>query len=194
MRHTRYLTVLTLSAFLWAGVGESSDPEVTAADLPADILGDCRATARTAIARGVCAEATYRIEWLGRTSLGHLYLVERDVCEADGCRAWLVAKRAGGTTHTLLSVTGELRLERQHGEFPVVLTRAELTESFTNYDRFEWIGEQYKRTETRLVHRVDGFECGDEDACRAAADEALRRQESDRAVKIWQQVHGINWI
>jgi hypothetical protein len=50
------------------------------------------------------------------------------------------------------------------------------------------------RAESRLVYRVDGVECGEPDQCAAAAREALRRDEVERALKIYERVHGVSWI
>lgn len=191
MRYRYHLVTLALPALFWMGTGESSDPQLRTAELPADILNDCSSVAA---ARPSCARVDFRAQWVGRTPRGELYWVTRDTCGPEGCRHWLVTRDNSGASLTLLAVTGELRLDFSQEKFPVVRSRMELADSYTSYTRFEWSGEQYVRTETRLVHRIDGFECADESACLTAAQEALREDRLDRAVRIWQQVHGVNWI
>lgn len=193
MRYRTFLIVLALPALVWTGTGESSDPQLQPMELPADILNDCPVVAMTAT-HSPCRRADFRTQWIGPTPRGDLYWVARDICGPEGCRNWLVVRTHSGGVLTLLAVTGELRLEFGQENFPVVQTRLELADSYTSYNRFEWSSEQYVRTETRLVHRIDGFECADESQCLTAAQEALREQHPDRAVRIWQQVHGVNWI
>lgn len=193
MRYPYYVIALVVPALFWTGTGESSDPQLKSTELPADILNDCRAVA-VAVSRPPCSSADFRAQWIGRTPRGELYWVARASCGIDGCHNWLVVRDRSGTALTLLAVSGELRLEFGPKKFPVVQTRIELADSYTSYTRFEWSGEQYARTETRLVHRIDGFECADESECLTAAQEALRQDRPDRAVRIWQQVHGVNWI
>jgi hypothetical protein len=193
MRYPQYFVALVLPALLWTGAGESSDPQLRPTELPADVLNDCRAVA-VAISHQPCSGTDFRAQWIGRTPRGDLYWVARGSCGADGCHNWLVVRDQTGGALTLLAVTGELRLEFGQEKFPAVQTRLELADSYTTYTRYDWTGEHYARTETRLVHRIDGFECADESACQAAAQEALRQDRPDRAVRIWQQVHGVNWI
>lgn len=193
MRHHRIIANLTFAALLWTGAGESSNPLLASFELPLDVLNDCAAVT-TGGARASCTDADYRTQWVNRTPRGHLFLVERGAaCEDESCHAWLVEKDASGT-RTLLQINGEYRMERAAGSYPSVQTRAELASSYTSYNRFEWSNERYARTETRLMHRIDGFECGNETECRAAAEEALSHDQADRAVRIWQQVHGVDWI
>lgn len=192
MRPTPYIAGLLLFAVCWSAPGSTSEPDLTPAELPADILNECPA-GETA-ATGACVPVRYRIDRIGRTPDGDLFLVRPDVCAADGCRTWLVTRSAHGLAHTRLSVTGELYLEHRDNTFPTVQTRLELGGNYTRYARFEWAGDRYARTETRLVYRIDDFECADEAACRAEAQEALKRNQADRAVRIWERVYGINWI
>lgn len=193
MRYSNSIAALAVSALLWTGAGESSDPALKTAELPADVLNDCT-TVTISAARPPCSSVNYRSRWIGRAARSELFLVEREACAPEGCRSWLVARERNGATRTLLAVTGQLRLDLDGDKFPTVYSRLELADSYTSYNRFEWSGEQYERTETRLMHRIDGFECGDEAECRAAAQEALRQNRADRAVRIWQQVHGVDWI
>jgi hypothetical protein len=80
------------------------------------------------------------------------------------------------------------------GPYPTVEMRDALAASYTSYHRFDWSGDRYQRTATRLAHRIDDFECLSAHDCDAAARQALQRNDTDRAVKIWQQVHRIDWI
>ncbi|MBI3899779.1 MAG: hypothetical protein HY308_15995 [Gammaproteobacteria bacterium] len=182
---------LALYAVLGSGVGESSDPTLRVAELPVEVLNDCAAVP-VAASSATCADAGYQIRWLSHTPHGHLFLVEHDRCNADGCRAWLIEKQAGGT-QVLLALVGEYRLDR-NGAYPSVQLRAELSNSYTSYNRYTWDGNGYTRSETRMAHRVDGFECASEDDCERAAQQALNHNQVDRAVRIWQQVHGVDWI
>lgn len=192
MRQTRYIAGLLLFAVCGSTPAGPLATDLTAADLPAEILNDCPVA--EAAGGGSCVPVRYRIDRIGRTPDGDLFLVRTDVCGADGCRTWLVTRGAGSVAHTRLAVTGELFLEFRDSSFPTVETRLELGGSYTRYARFEWAGDRYARTETRLVYRIDDFECADEIACRTEAQEALKRNQADRAVRIWERVYGINWI
>lgn len=192
MRHIAIITGVLLYAACWSTPGDTLAPELTAAELPTDVLSDC--PRNEAADGGACAPVEYRIDRIGRTPQGDLFLVRTDVCEVAGCRTWLVTRGASGVARTRLAVTGELSLEYRDNTFPTVQTRLELGGSYTRYARFEWAGERYARTETRLVYRIDDLECADEAACRAEAQEALKRNQADRAVRIWERVYGISWI
>jgi hypothetical protein len=184
---TRYLITTLLAIGLCTGNGESANPSLAPAELPAVILDDCVSGAAP------CGENSFDIDWVGRIADGHLFLVTR-ACGSGNCDGWLVAKDARGDTQVVLAIAGEVRLEHGVGEYPIVRTRAALSDNYVSYTRYEWSDGQYARTETRLAHRVDGIECGGEDDCDAAAKRALREQQPARAVRIWQQVHGVNWI
>lgn len=184
----RYLVATLLAIGLCTGSGESARPSLTGAELPADILRECSGRAAP------CGERSFDIDWVGRIAHGHLFLVRRSACGSGNCAGWLVAKDTRGDTQVVLALDGEVRLERDVGEYPIVRTRAELSDSYVRYARYEWSDGQYTRTDTRLVHRVDGIECGGEDDCDAAARRALRENQLAHAVRIWQQVYGVNWI
>lgn len=179
------IALLTCASLAWTAAGETSDPVLAPRELPAEITGECAAA---------CAETPGLVtRWLGRARGADLFVVARERCDAAACAAWLVARRAHATT-TLLALSSEFRLEPVTGRLPAVRTRTELGPAYTSYNRYEWDGARYVRTQTRLVHRVDGVECGNDAECDAAAREAARRGESNRAVRIWQQVHGVAWI
>jgi hypothetical protein len=193
MRNKHYIAGLALIALSFGGgAGENSNPVLTIAELPRDILNDCAAlTVRAGTT--ACGETAYGIRWVNRTRHGHLYLVERTGCESGACRAWFVEKNSSNT-RIVLNMKGRYTLERVGGAYPVVEIRQELTDSYASYSRYQWNGERYTRADTRLVHNIDGVECATEEECRAKADEALSRNRADRAVRIWQQVHGVEWI
>jgi hypothetical protein len=192
MRHSTLIASVAFVALLGAGAGTPSDPVLPASELPLGVLNDCAALTVSNRA-GHCAEQGYQIRWLGRTPRGHLFLAEHEQCSRLGCRTWLVEKEAR-RTHALLAIVGEFRLERTGAAYPVVQTRSVGAASYTSYNRYDWHGQQYARSETRLTHRVDNFECGSAQECEAAAQQALVHENADRAVKIWQQVHNIDWI
>ncbi|BAU47077.1 hypothetical protein SVA_0496 [Sulfurifustis variabilis] len=176
-----------VASFGWTVSGETSDPTLAARDLPADIASECRPA-------GCAREGGYVTRWIGRARAADLFLVLRETCESEGCPAWLVRRDPAGTTTTLLTLSGEFRFDTAAGPYPAVHTRTELTAAYASYNRYEWDGTRYVRMHTRLVHRVDGVECGNETECDAAAREALAGGAPDRAVRIWQEVHGVAWI
>jgi len=180
-------------AFIWTPIGESSDPVLAVRELPLDVLR-CVGPAGTLSTPGCQRDEQYTNRWIARTRHGNLFLVRRAPCGAPGsCPVWLVEKTERGTS-TLLAVEGEFRLYRGTGRYPAVQVRADVSANQRAYSRFEWTGSTYARTENRLVYDVDGTECGTHEECRERASEALRHQHIDRAVKIWEQVHGISWI
>lgn len=188
MRITRCLFGALLAVGIFSNTGESSDPALRAAELPADVLRDC------ATDDVPCGENNFNIHWVARLPHSHLFLVKRARCDSENCESWLVAKDGQGVTEVMLSVTGDVRLEDGAGNYPIVRTRAELSDSYISYARYDWSNGHYTRTETQLMYRIDGFECASEEECDAAARRALRDQQQGRAVRIWQQVHGVNWI
>lgn len=174
---------------VWTGAGETSDPTLTARELPAEIANPCTAAAPLE----ACRAPEFNRRWVSRTARGDLFVVTDDRCSGNDCRAWLVEKSNGSAT-TLLTFDKNFRLHQTPGAYPVVETYAELSSTQAAYGRFEWNGRGYTRTAERLVYRVDGAECGTSDECRTAAAEALKQQQVDRAVKIWENVHGVSWI
>src|SRR3990172_534649 len=188
MRVKKYLFGALLAIGVCSGSGESSNPALSAAELPPEILRDC------ATGDAPCADNHFDINWIARLPRSHLFLVKRVRCESEGCNGWLVTKDEQGVTQVMLSVTGEVRVEHGNGKFPIVRTRAELSDNYISYARYDWADGQYTRTETQLMHRIDGFECANDEDCDAAAKRALHDKQPSRAVRIWQQVHGVNWI
>ena len=188
MRIRKYFFGALLAIGVCTSSGESSNPTLGVAELPADVLRDCAADATP------CQEDNFKIHWVARLPEGHLFLVKLAHCDDESCDSWLIAKNERGETRVMLSVAGDVRVEQGTGKYPIVRTRAELSENYTSYARYDWSDGHYARTETRLMHRIDGFECAGEDDCDAAATRALRDKQAGRAVRIWQQVHGVNWI
>jgi hypothetical protein len=188
--HTLILaSVLAALSAVRTAPGETSDPLLTARELPLDILEGCAPQA------AACLEATeFASRWIGRTPDGNLFLVLHTLCtEVGSCRGWVVEKSAHGA-RTLLALTGEFRLSRGSGAFPAIQLRTALNESQNHHARYEWRDSRYVRTDSRVVYRIDGTECGTREECREAAREAMRHQQVDRAVKIWERVHGVSWI
>jgi len=176
-------------ALVWIGAGETSDPTPTARELPAGIANPCTAAAPLES----CRAPEFNRRWVSRTARGDLFVVTDDRCSGNDCRAWLVEKSNGSAT-TLLTFDRNFRLQQTPGAYPVIETYTELSSTQAAYGRFEWNGRGYARTAERLVYRVDGAECGTRDECRTAAAAALKQQQVDRAVKIWESVQGVSWI
>jgi len=183
-------TLITgIVALVWIGAGETYDPTLADRELPAEIADHCTAAAPLE----ACRPVEFNRRWVGRTARGDLFVVTSDRCTGNDCRAWLVEK-ADASINTLLTFEKTFRLHQSPGDYPAIETYSELSSSQAAYSRFEWNGRGYRRTANRLVYRVDGAECGTSNECRAAAAEALKQQQVDRAVKIWENVHGVSWI
>jgi len=194
--HKHHIAAIAFAAglSLWTAAGQTSDPVLSVYELPAEVRNDCAATPVANTASICAAEDSYTSRWVGRSTGGDVFVVARTVCAADGCRAWLV-QRSDGVARTLLAVNGEFRLLRAGANaYPAVQERTMLSNDYVRYSRFAWNGTNYVRTETRLVHAVDGFECGTTDECNDAARAALDGNDAGRAVRIWQHVHGVAWI
>lgn len=174
------------AAFCWTAAGETSNPQLATRELPLEILNECTVA--------TCADdVEYRSRWVGRTPEGDLFSVGRAGCTPDNCTSWLVEKGMSAT-RTLLELNGSFTLRRSADRYPVVELRARSDEEGAVYSRFEWSGERYARTSTRRVYEVDGVECGTREECRTAAERALKAHQVDRALRIWQRVHGVSWI
>lgn len=194
MRKTLTLlsTLITgFAAIVWTGAGETSDPALADREIPMDIASGCAVSATGEIE--ACHQPEFSRRWVGKTARGDLFLVTNELCSGSGCRAWLVEKMDGSAS-TLLTFDKTFRLHEGTGSYPVIETYSELTSTQGAYSRFEWNGAAYARTANRLVYRVDGTECGTREECSTAASEALKQQQVDRAVKIWENVHGVSWI
>jgi hypothetical protein len=179
--------LLGAALFCWTLVGETSHPLLSVRDLPRDILSGCDLS--------ICAaQDEFRSDWIGRTEEGDLFVVSRAVCTPDDCPHWLV-QRGRVSVRTLLEMRGSFRLHRTSGYYPNVELR---TRSADDDDvlrvRFEWNGNEYARTSMQRVYEVNGVECGTRLECHYVAERAFKAQQTDRALRIWQKVHGVSWI
>lgn len=192
-RLTRQLTsCLTAVLGLWAVAAETHDPALLAAELPADVLQSCAPASDLAAEQ--CLQATdFDSRWVGRSRQGTLFLVMRPGCQGTDCRAWLVEKSDHGA-RALLAVNGQYQLSRESQAYPTVQVRAVLPDQREQVSRYEWQGNRYVRTGTRVTYSIDGVPCGTREQCGAAAQDAFRRQNIDRGVKIYERVHGVSWI
>ena len=190
------LTILStliagFAALAWTGAGETSDPVLTEREIPADITTHCAAP--DAARLEACHQPEFTRRWVGMTEHGDLFVVTNELCMDSGCHAWLVQKAAGSVT-TLLAFDKTFRLVGGMGSYPVIESFTELSAGKGAYSRFEWNGHAYARTAQRLVYSVDGKQCGTREECNTVARQAMRQQHVDRAVQIWENVHGVSWI
>lgn len=187
------LTILStlFATIIWTGAGETSDPVLTLRDIPVDIASSCAVSASGELA--ACHQPEFSRRWVAKSVAGDLFVVTNELCLGSGCRAWLVEKSAGSVT-TLLIFDKTFRLHEGTDKYPVIESYTELSSTQGAYSRFEWRGAAYARTSNRLVYHVDGKECGTREECGTVAAEALKQQQVDRAVKIWENVHSVSWI
>lgn len=196
MRSQNYIVItLAAAAFCWTAGAETSDPTIAARHLPPEIRGDCALQTTNELNVSCNSETDFRSRWVARSPHGDLFAVmgAAPCSDTSGCRAWLVEKRANAAT-VLLELDGPFSLHRGVKGYPTLKTRTELSATHTRYTRYEWRGDSYVRAETKLMYRVDGFECASPAECGSAAHEALSQEHTDRAVQIWQNVHGVAWI
>lgn len=188
MNHRAYQTpLLAVAALVWTAAGETSDPLLAVTELPPEVVASCDSRSTTSD-----CDTALTHHWLGRVAQGELFLVARAGCRSE-CDAWLVQRSANGT-RTLLTINGDFRLARAAGPYPAVQVRTEVSTASASYTRYVWNGRGYAPAETRQVHRIDGVECGTAAECEATARAALVDGDSDRAVRIYEQVRGIGWI
>ena len=194
MKLHRILATLAsaLPALLWTAAGETSDPVLLDRDLPLEVVGRCLDGATNGD-RGCGPDSHYSKFWVGRAGDANLFLVRLKPCNDSACHAWLLAKTNRGV-NVLLATRGELSLSPGAGAFPAVHTHSNVSPSQSLVSRFDWNGHQYTRTDTRIVYSVDGQECGSADQCREAAQDAMNVRRIDKALRIWEQVHGVSWI
>jgi hypothetical protein len=194
MKLHRILATLAtaLPALLWTATGETSDPVLLERDLPAEVVGRC--LDQVAGQSPACGPDSYLSKfWVGRAADANLFLVRLQPCADGPCRAWLVAKTARGVS-VLLATSGELSLSSGNGAYPAVQTYSNVSAGQSLVSRFDWNGHQYTRTDAHVVYSVDGQECGSAEECNAAAHDALNVRKIDKALRIWEQVHGVSWI
>ena len=183
--------IVGCAASLWTGTGESSDPVLANRELPADIASACGLTQAGDI--GACDQASFERRWVAKTARGDLFIVTNERCTGRECRAWLVEKTEAAAT-TLLSFDADFRLREDKNGYPAIESYSALSASEGAYSRYEWNGNAYDRSASRLVYNVDGVECGTREECRHAAGEAIAQKQVDRAVRIWENVGGVSWI
>jgi hypothetical protein len=182
-----------MPALLWTAAGETSDPILLERDLPVDVIGHCLEAAGGEPHATCRADSFFATHWVGRTGDANLFLVRLRPCADTGCRTWLVSKTGRGV-NVLFGASGELALSPGAGPYPAVQMVSVLSAGQRVVSRFDWNGHQYTRTDARVIHQVDGRECGSPTQCHEAANEALKTRNVDKALRIWEQVHGVSWI
>lgn len=189
LRHS--VTVIAASLVLgWTSVGESSDPVLAVDELPLEMLAQC---ATGAPAQPDCRPGeTLVSRWVGRSERGELFLTSAAGCVDAACRAWIF-ERSAQRVAMLLALEGQVSV-RADGDYPLVEARAPLFTGETITSRYRWNGQTYERTVAELRYRVDGVECGTAEQCQQAADAALEDERINRAVRIYERVHGVSWI
>ena len=176
-----------LCTFAWTSVGESSNPELLATELPLSIVNECE-TQRT------CQGAQEFISrWVSRNQSSDLFVVYRAACTSDPCGSWLVEKTSQGPV-TRLAMYNRFRLINGNNTHPDVEMQRRVSDSQTSYVYYVWAKDHYVKTETRDTYHVNGVECGTRDQCYAEAVKANRNQHTDHALKIWETVHDLSWI
>jgi|SRR3990167_7152486 len=183
--------IIGFAASVWTGTGESSDPVLADREIPAAIASTCALTPAGEIE--ACDHPTFSRRWVAKTVRGDLFIVTHERCTGSDCRARLVEKTASAAT-TLLSFDATFRLREDKGGYPVIESYTGMSATEGAYSRYEWNGNAYARTASRLVYNVDGVECGTREECRRAANEAITHKQVDRAVRIWENVDGVSWI
>lgn len=168
----------------WTGLGESADPMLKVADLPLGLVA-CAPQARCAL------PGDTKVEWVGRTPRGHLFIVAPP-CVKAGCEAWLVEK-GSGQAQALLGVSGQYQILRGTQGYPDVRVRNDVSATEISSTRFHWKDGAYLQAETETLFRVDGEECGTRNECLAAAQAALAVRPA-RALKIWETVDKVSWF
>ncbi|MBI3569721.1 MAG: hypothetical protein HY082_01250 [Gammaproteobacteria bacterium] len=183
--------IIGFAAIVWTGTGESSDPVLADRETPADVASTCALSQAGEI--GACDQPALSRRWVAKSVRGDLFIVTNERCTGSDCRAWLVEKTASAAT-TLLSFDAAFRLREDKGGYPVIESYTGMSATEGAYSRYEWNGNAYTRTASRLVYNVDGVECGTREECRRAANEAVMQKQVDRAVRIWENVGGVSWI
>ena len=133
-------------------------------------------------------------QWVSRTQAGNLFLVVQNSCaDPKGCGAWLVERTARGTD-LRLDISGQFQVVSSGQRIPDVQTWHVVADNETVYTRYRWVAGTYLKVETRHVYNVDGVECGTAMECYHVASDAHQHHQTDRALKIWEQVHNVSWI
>lgn len=132
--------------------------------------------------------------WIGRTAAGNLYLVMQPACaSAVDCDAWFIERTAKGVA-VQLDIEGRFRIVHNGTPIPDVETWREQADGATVLTRYAWVGGAYLKVDTHTRYRVDDAVCGSALECHEAARAAHARRQTDKALRIWEQVHKISWI
>ena len=178
-------TLLAWAALVWTGAGESADPSLQLHELPLG-LGECAQRVECPL------PATTAIAWIGRTPRGHLFMVNAPCAGGDAdCASWIVEKTAAQVS-VLLGMNGPFELRKNARSYPEVILREAVSAHEINTVHFSWREGAYAEGEVRSEYLVDGVACGTRTECNDAALAALSVRPS-RSLKIWEQVHGVNW-
>lgn len=178
------LAVVAAAALLWTGPGESADPYLLTHELPLGLY-DCPAQTKCPLPEDSA------VAWIGGTPRGHLFVVTAPCAEPRACESWVVEKTANGV-EVLLGMTGEYMLRKSGGAYPLIETREQKSTHEVVAVEFAWRHGAYVEGDTRSVFAVDGIECGTRSECHDAALAAVAVRP-ERALKIWEQVHGVSW-
>lgn len=190
---TRFLRgLLALALTAWTAAGESADPTLHATDLPRGLF-ECSPQPQC------FAAMPLTIRWIARTPAGNLFTVH---CGAEDCGAWLVEKRATGTS-ALLELAGEYEFISDDAtvdhvgmparQYPNVRLREAVAENAVSVRDFVFAEHHYRLDQARTLYVVDGVECGTQAQCHQAAVAAMRADRAASALRIWSQVHGREW-
>lgn len=187
MRAATFLAMTgAVVAFVWTGVGETSNPELHATELPNQIVNEC------GFEDDCRGSNEYLTRWVGKTGHGHLFLVRRQGCGPD-CGAWMIEKTPRGV-ETRLNIDGDFQLVNARGAYPDVQVQHALSAVRYRSVRYSWVGERYLKTESRELYRVGGIECSGADDCYRAALKAHRENRTGEALRVFETVHGLSWI
>lgn len=185
--HFRYIGAALLGAatLVWTGAGESADPNLRLHELPLG-LGECSQRVECPL------PTTTAIDWIGRTPRGHLFVVSAPCADRDAeCASWIVEKTPAQVS-VLLGVNGPFELRKNARSYPEVILREAVSAQEINTVQFSWRDGAYVEGEARAEYLVDGVACGTRTECNETARAALATSPS-RSLKIWEQVHGVNW-
>lgn len=182
----RYIGAALLGwvSLVWTGTGESADPTLRVHELPLG-LGECPQRVQCAL------PAATQINWIGRTPDGHLFVVNAPCVGGDECASWIVEK-TGAQVAVLLGVNGPFELRKNTRSYPEVILRETVSAHEVSTVQFNWHEGAYVEGEVRTEYLIDGVACGTRMECNDAALAAFAVRPS-RSLKIWEQVHGVNW-
>lgn len=136
----------------------------------------------------------HQSHWISQTGNGQLYLVvQTDCARTNRCNAWFVERSARGLA-ARLNIEGQFKVLNSGTAIPDVQTRRSLSDNEMEYTRYSWKAGTFVRVETRNVFLVDGEECGSALECYQKAALAHKNRNTDKALKIWEQVHKLSWI